>query len=248
MPANERVLYQFPLSLYCEKTRWNLKAKGLDFSCRDLLPGPHRWTAWRLARQNTLPVLKDGRHAVGDSTAIALYLEQQYPQRPLLPAAPEARQRALALEAYFDTLGEHVRRYVWSMTVERPEVSRIFFGFEGYSPWRQALADRARPLLRQMIRRTFNVYEGPVAASEQAVAEGLVRLEALLDGNADGYLSGQDFGLADLTAAAMLAPLVGPANSPWSDARLPPVGLAQRQALRETLAGRWVLGLYARHR
>ena len=192
--------------------------------------------------------MQDGSQAVGDSTAIALYLEQRYPQRPLLPAESGARQRVLELEAYFDELGEHVRRCVWSLAVDTPEVSSIFFGFQGYSRGRQRLAAYTRPFLRQMIRRTFDVYAQPVAASWQAVAAGLARLEALLAGDAGRYLDGVAFGLADLTAASMLAPLLGPANSPWAEARLPPVGLEQRQALRQTLAGRWVMGLYERHR
>ena len=38
----ERTLYQFPISHYCEKTRWHLDAKGLPYVTKNLVPGVHR--------------------------------------------------------------------------------------------------------------------------------------------------------------------------------------------------------------
>ena len=35
----ERILYQFPISHYCEKARWQLDHKGLAYRTRNLLPG-----------------------------------------------------------------------------------------------------------------------------------------------------------------------------------------------------------------
>jgi glutathione S-transferase len=37
-----RVLYQFPLSHYCEKARWLLDHKELDYVAHNLIPGFHR--------------------------------------------------------------------------------------------------------------------------------------------------------------------------------------------------------------
>ncbi len=256
MAKNNRVLYQFPLSLYCEKSRWNLDAKGLAYTCRDLLPGPHALTAWRLARQRSLPVLRDGgfddgvdvEQAIGDSTMIALYLERRYPQHPLLPTDPIARQKVLGFEDWFDELGEHVRRYCWSMAIDRPEVSEIFFGFPGYARWQQMLATYSRPLLRVMLRRTFSVYPVQTAASLARIEDALQRLEGWLQNNPKRYLVGNQFTLADLTAACMLAPLIGPELSPWTDARLPRLAEELRTQLRARAAGQWVLRIYQEHR
>ena len=88
---DERVLYQFPISHYCEKTRWQLTCKGLAFTASNLLPGPHRLRSQWMARINTLPILRDGERVVGDSTKIAYYLEKYYPSLPLLPTEAEAR-------------------------------------------------------------------------------------------------------------------------------------------------------------
>ena len=56
----KRILYQFPLSLYSEKTRWHLEAKGIDFICHNMTPGLHIIPAYLLAQQRTLPIFKDG--------------------------------------------------------------------------------------------------------------------------------------------------------------------------------------------
>jgi glutathione S-transferase len=58
--------------------------------------------AWRATGRGTLPILfLDGR-AIGDSTHIIAVLEERYPEPPLYPGDAAARQRALALEDYFD--------------------------------------------------------------------------------------------------------------------------------------------------
>lgn len=241
-----RLLYQFPLSLYCEKTRWNLDWKGLPWQAANLLPGPHMLTAWRLAGQRRLPVLRDGGECIGDSTRIALYLDARYPSRPLLPADRAQRHAVLVHEDAFDTLGEHVRRCVWSLAVDSSAVAALFF--RHYDPARHRIGQVATPLLRQMIRRTFDVWPAPVAASWQAVLAALADLEARLAGNPAAYLVGDGFTLADLTAAAMLGPLVGPPESPWGDDKVQAGDGGERQRLRATTAGQWVLRLYREHR
>jgi glutathione S-transferase len=242
----ERRLYQFPLSLYCEKTRWNLDWKKLEYRTVDMMPGAHVLTAWRLAGQRTLPILQDGRVCSGDSTRIALYLEQHYPEHPLLPADAAARQAILALEDFFDELGEHVRRCVWSLAVDSPAVSEIFFReYAGLMRWSGKLG---QSLLRQMIRRTFDVYPADVEASWSRVFDSIAKIGKILDDNPAGYLVGNRFSLADLTAASMLAPLAGPEESPWADRHVPVTANERRRELRATSTGQWVQEIYRRHR
>ncbi|MCP3675846.1 MAG: glutathione S-transferase family protein, partial [Gammaproteobacteria bacterium] len=42
-------LYQFPISHYCEKIRWSLDYKNLDYKIINLLPGLHIKTTKKLA-------------------------------------------------------------------------------------------------------------------------------------------------------------------------------------------------------
>lgn len=246
MNNEQRRLYQFPLSLYCEKTRWILDFKQLPWTPVNLMPGPHAFTAWRLARLRTLPVLDDGGRITGDSTRIALYLEAQYPASPLLPDDAALRTEVLALEELYDHIGDHVRRCVWSEAVHTDLVDAIFF--REYDRARRRLGAFARPLLRQMIRHTFNVFPADVAASWPVVLAALECLETTLQGDPGRYLAGNRFTLADLTAATMLAPLVGPEESPWGDRHVPAAGAGRRGPLRESVAGRWVQRVYTQYR
>jgi glutathione S-transferase len=243
-----RVLYQFPLSLYCEKAAWLLDAKGLPHRCHNMIPGLQVPRAQWMAGLSTLPILRDGKMVIGDSTAIALWLEKQYPELPLLPNDSVAREKVLALEGYFDELGDHVRRCVWSVAVDGPQVEQIFWGFSGYGRVVRMIGRCTVPLLRRMLRWRFQLYPQQVEESWQRVSDGLQFLESLLVDNPNGYLVDGRFSLADLTGATMLAPLIGPENSPWSASRLGIAMSSERRALQERLAGQWVLGMYARHR
>jgi len=76
MIDSERVLYQFPISHYCEKTRWNLDAKGLSFRVHDVLPGLHMLSLRRFGKTTTLPLLVDRGTPVVDSANIAHHLKR----------------------------------------------------------------------------------------------------------------------------------------------------------------------------
>src|SRR4051794_11543489 len=111
--AEQVTLWHLPVSHYSEKVRWALKYKGIEHRRRAGLPGGHMGVALWLTRgkQVTFPGIElDGRN-IGDSSAIIAALEEEFPERPLYPAAPDERRRALELEEYFDeTLGPAVRK------------------------------------------------------------------------------------------------------------------------------------------
>ena len=95
------LLWHIPLSHFNEKVRWTLDYKRIPHR-RQVLGADYLIRAWRATGRGTLPILfLDGR-AIGDSTHIIAALEARYPEPPLYPADAAARQRALALEDYFD--------------------------------------------------------------------------------------------------------------------------------------------------
>src|SRR3712207_4925516 len=118
------VLRHIPISHYSEKVRWALDWKRIPHRRRAVLGGRHPLVALLLTRgeHQTAPVLTlDGR-GIGDSTAIIAELEARFPERPLLPADPAQRDRALALEDWFDeTLGPAIRRLAYHEILADPD-------------------------------------------------------------------------------------------------------------------------------
>jgi glutathione S-transferase len=100
-----RVLYHFPTSVFSKRTRLALAHKGLDVDLRDARADESAYAeATRLFPQGTLPVLVDEGHALGDSTAIAHYLDLAYADRPaLFPKSKHDTQRTLTVTALVDT-------------------------------------------------------------------------------------------------------------------------------------------------
>lgn len=244
----KRTLYQFPFSHYCEKTRWHLELKGIDFTCRNMIPGLHAAPAWLMAQQTSLPIFSDNKVTIGDSTKIALYLEKNYTQFPLLPSDEAQRKQILEREEWFDDLGDHIRRYGWSCMIDRPDIVNIFFNFEGYSQFQHFLTRHSQGILRLMIRRTCKIHPEQVAISKAYINDALLQIEKWLDGNPDNYLVGNTFTLADLTAASMLAPLIKPDLSPWPNSHLPDEAHPLQEQIQNSIVTEWVLRIYSQYR
>lgn len=95
-------LYQFEISHYCEKIRLILDYKGLPYRKVEVAPGIGQLDLYRLSGQRQVPVLKDGNEVIADSTAIALYLDQKYPDRPIIPTDPKQKALCLLMEEWAD--------------------------------------------------------------------------------------------------------------------------------------------------
>lgn len=249
MLAN-RVLHQFPVSHYCEKTRWNLEAKGLTYAVRNLLPGMHVSINRKLSSVRTVPLLRDGARAIGDSTEIALYLEEAYPARPLVPREPGARARVLELERYFSaSFGPEVRRLCYGEALRHPRAVRRLFFTRYSAPIRQIAPLLMGSVLERGLHRMYELHDAGLHSAHARVAEASERLEHELAQDPARYLAGDQLSLADISAAALLAPLIGPPGSPWEDL---PEELrrlhALRERARERVSGRWVLWIYGRAR
>lgn len=95
-------LYKFEASAYSEKVRLILDYKQLPYKAIEVTPGVGQVDMLRLSGQRKVPVLKDGTVVVPDSTAIARYLEEKYPERSLMPTDPKQKGLCLALEDWAD--------------------------------------------------------------------------------------------------------------------------------------------------
>lgn len=238
-------LYQFPISHYCEKARWALAYKGLDYRQRNLLPGPHVAIAKQLAPRSSVPILvHDGRVIQGSRDVIS-YLDANFPERSLTPARDDLRQEALEWERYVDTeIGVHLRRFAYHTLLDHPEIVLPLFTQGG--PWYgKFLMKLMFPKLRQRMRQLMDINDDTAQQSREHYERAIDRLAARLSDRA--YLVGDSFTRADLAAAALLAPLCRPDQYGLHWPRPYPEPLEQAIAACRPKLG-WVDRLYASHR
>lgn len=101
------VLYEAPRSSAAYRARIALNLKGIDYESRpvDLLEGEQKSSEYReLNPQGLVPMLEIDGHRLTQSLAIIVYLDQQFPDPPLVPRDPAdgAHVRALALSIACD--------------------------------------------------------------------------------------------------------------------------------------------------
>jgi glutathione S-transferase len=101
------LLFDHPLSPYAQKCKIALREKGIAFEAR--LPtgigaGAGLEPAFaRSSPRGEVPALVDGEVHVFDSTIILDYVEERWPEPPLLPETPAERARARMIEEVMDT-------------------------------------------------------------------------------------------------------------------------------------------------
>jgi len=241
------VLWQFRFSHFNEKARWALDWKSIPHVRRSLLPAWHIPRVLWMTGQRAVPVLGlDGR-MISDSTRIIAALEAHRPDPPLYPADEAARRRALELEDFFDEqLGPHIRRALFHVLLPHTD-----YAAGAFTVGAGELARRAYraffPVIRVVMKVDMGIDEAGAERSWVKVAAAFDRLEAELQPS--GYLVGDRFTVADLTAAALFSPLVFPPEFPyWPAGPLPAAVEAKRAAFAGRCGFQWVADLYRRHR
>ncbi len=241
------ILWQFAISHYAEKARWALDYKCVPHIRRSLFPGPHIARMKRLSGQTAVPVLElDGR-IIFDSTRILQALDQAYPATPLYPSDPAERERAVMLEGFFDEeLGGYLRQ--WAYFILLPHTTAVTAMFAGNSTASQRLFLRVMfPAVRPLMRRAMRVYPAPAEAARVKTIAAMDRIAR--ETGRSGHMVGDRFTAADLTAAALLSPLVIPEERPYKiQVKLPVEFIEARERLSEHPAFKWAAEMYARHR
>jgi len=241
-------LWQIKVSHYNEKARWALDYKRVPH--RRVAPLPLFGTlpaAWLMTRRPTFPVLRlDGR-TIGDSTAIVAALEERYPDPPLYPADPAEHARALELEDFFDEqLAPYLRRLAWFHLSPHP---RAFFTavFPDSSPLLRAAFRPGAFAITRIAKARYRTNAATAAEARRKVVEAMERIEAEV--GPSGYLVGDAFSVADLTAAALATPIIGPPERQYLPPQDQPEPLRSFSLeLKARPAGQWVLEMFRRHR
>lgn len=247
-----RMLFQFPLSHYCEKARWLLDFKELDYVAKNVIPGPHRLlTRWH-ASNDTLPLLKDKKTWIGDSTEIAFYLDGVYAEKPLISNDPKQRAAIVALDKVADQLGYHVRRWMYFYLIDEPHTMDIMVGEQGFLHMFKPLMT---PVIKKGVKQLYQINSKKSAKSKERIDVLIDELEAALLANGSdgqqGYLVGKQFSFADISVCALAAPLFGPEGTPWvapSDVVAPEQLAEYKAALLARPFGQYVTRIYANDR
>jgi glutathione S-transferase len=241
------VLWQFRFSHFNEKARWALDWKGIPHVRRSVVPGLHIPRLLWLTGQKSVPVLVlDGR-TITDSTRIIAALEARWPDPPLYPAGAEDRRRALALEEHFDEeLGPHIRRALFHDLLPASDTAVALLTI-GCGAGLQRVYRGLFPLVRAAMRKDMRIDDAGARLGRERTVAALDRVARELQPS--GYLVGDRFGVADLTAAALLFPLVLPPEFPYTPNVVLPDAIARfRASLAEHPAYRWAEDMYRRHR
>jgi len=241
------VLWQFTSSHFNEKARWALDFKKVPHIRQSLVPVFHVPVVKRMTGKTQVPVLQLNGESISDSTRIIEALERAYPQPPLYPKDETHRRRALELEDYFDEeLGPYIRRWIFHIILPYPEFVRAAFVSHASPAIR--LAHRAMsPLFGAVMRRQMNINDASAELAREKTIAAMDRLAKEV--RPSGYLVGDSFTVADLTAAALLSPLAGPPEFPYRPAIARPEPFEKiRDSLSSHPAFRWTLQTYQHHR
>ncbi len=202
------VLHQFPYSHFNDKVRWALDYKGLPHTKKSYLPGPHMPVIKRLSGQSRTPVLEWQNEITAGSAEIIDRLEREHPSNPLYPYDVERRKEALAFQERFDReVGPATRAILFeALITEGAYICRMFS--TGKPLPVRALYRLTFPLARGMIARGNGINDKNIAQSKVIVEKALMEIEDKIA--TTGYIVGDNFTVADLTAAALFAPLANP--------------------------------------
>jgi glutathione S-transferase len=204
-------LVTIPISHYCEKARWALQRAGLDYREEPHVQGIHRIYARRAGGGSTVPVLVTPAGSLGESEQILEWVDRRTaPEQRLFGADPAERERILALSRRLDErLGPTGRRLIYVRMFEQPELM-LRFNNQGVPGWEDRFIRHGLPFARRFIARALGITPGIEREDELTVwAEFDWVAEMLADGRP--HLLGERFTAADLTFAALAAPIVLPA-------------------------------------
>jgi glutathione S-transferase len=244
-------LITIPISHYCEKARWALDRAEIPYRESAHMQVLHRVHSLGSGGGKTVPVLVTPDGVISESEDILEYADRHAPPgRRLIPEDPgEAAQvRAVARE-YDERLGPHGRRWMYDCLRGNREIV-MKYATSGVPAWERRALPLAYPLMAKVIDRVLDIAPETVAESER---EFRVLLDEVGERLSDGrrYLVGDGFTAADLTFAALAAPVVVPPE--YSVALPTPDELPRRMAdvvleLREHPAGAHALAMFRTER
>jgi glutathione S-transferase len=240
-------LYTFNLSHFAEKARWALDYEGIPYEEKVLLPGPHQLVTRRVAGRTSVPVLEhDGRFVQG-SSAIIDYVADHLGGTRLTSVDTAARAKALELEKTLDhAFGRGVQQVLYSALL-KDRSTVIDLWSSGGPFWARGFYAVAFPAIASAVKRMYKTadVEG-VAKAKQRFATTFDDLDPVL--LKQRYLGGDGPNRADITLAALLAPVCRVPEHRVNWPPMPPELADFEASLRDRPTWNHVLRMYRDHR
>ncbi|GAY61609.1 hypothetical protein CUMW_211310 [Citrus unshiu] len=183
-------LYSYWRSSCSYRVRIGLNLKGLEYEYKavDLLKGEQFSPEFlKINPIGYVPALVDGDFVVSDSFAILMYLEEKYPQHPLLPS--DLKRKAINYQKFVSDLETNEFPFVLHLQAANLVSSSI-------QPFQNLTAVK-------YIEEKVDADEGDVWTKTH-MGKGFVALEKLLKDYAGEYATGDEVFLADLFLAPQL--------------------------------------------
>lgn len=245
-------LITIAVSHYCEKARWALEWLKIPYVEECHVPIFHRLTTRRYGGKS-VPILITPTGVFKDSTDILHHLDatSQAPQH-LYPTDPNQRQEVEQLEELFDSkLGGHIRLWGYQYRgLDNREAMREMW-CEDAPRFEKVGFEFAFPLMSRIVQRVYKVSAANAASSLQEIKQIFALVAERLTDDKRGYLVGDSFSAADLTFAALAAPILRPKNhraTKFLRREIAPQMAEVVLELRQTKAGKYALRLYREHR
>jgi len=247
--APPAILITMAHSHYSEKARWALDRLALPYREERHVPVVHRRATGRYGGRS-VPVLSHGSSRFIDSTEILMHADAVAGGDLLYPRDAALRAQVEALEEQFDEeLGPHTRRWAYAQALGERRLLRSMMS-RGV-PWIEACILRLlMPRVVAIIRDRLQITPESTQRSIEIVRRIFVQVgERLGDGRP--FLVDNRFTAADLTFAALAAPVLFPAGYRAAYPTLDEVPASMRDEvlrLRDTDAGKFALRLFAEER
>lgn len=192
-------LYQFHISPYCGKIRAILQYKGLDYRVEPVHP-IKRWKLLWVTGQKRVPVLVHDTRVIIDSTRIARYVDEHFPENPIYPRGRRDQAQALLWEDWAD---ESLQRTVGPLKfIDRENARRMASLENQHHP---ADVERTYQRLQPIIARQMATFGG--TGSLTVLKARLNELTQILSDRLEGlYLVGKQPSIADFSVYAVLEP------------------------------------------